>query len=170
MKKIILLLAFLITSCSLTGRNLVQENEFELAGGSKGEKVWKDELKMKRISWYQEMTMVFDVLMGEVTESSPFYNWFSTSEKVSLKRCEKSYLAIYYSSASEVISKKSFLKQAKAQGYDQFILNDFTSALKLHPQYIANSFQLYDVAILCSTSSLNSPLKVEFPNFSTISF
>lgn len=170
MKKILLILALLSSSCSLTGRNLVQENNFELAGGSIGSVSWDDELELKRFSWYQEMTMVFDVLIGEITPDSKFYNWFSTSEKVSLKRCSKSYLALYYSSASEVISKKSFLKQVKEQGLDQFILNDFTSALKLHPQYISNSFQLYDVAVLCSKDNLASTFSFEFPNFKSVKF
>ncbi len=170
MKKLILLFAFLLTtSCSLTGRNIVQENDFELTGGSVGEKVWKNDLKLKRISWYQEMTMVFDVLLGEISNESPFYNWFSTSEKISLKQCSKSYLALYYSSSSDVISKKRFLKQVKLQGYEQFIMNDFQSALRLHPQYVSNSFQLYDVAILCAKSEIEGPLKLEFPNYRTIS-
>ncbi|WP_372654001.1 hypothetical protein [Halobacteriovorax sp.] len=169
MKKIILLIAILTSSCSLTGRNIVQENDFELTGGSVGEKIWKDDLELKRISWYQEMTMVFDVLLGEISEESPFYNWFSTSEKVSLKQCSNSYLALYYSSSSNVITKRSFLKQAKDQGYDQFVMNNFASALKLHPQYVTNSFQLYDVAILCSKSKREGPLRIEFANYRTIS-
>ncbi len=170
MKKTILLVLLLTTSCSLTGRNIVQVNDFELAGGSVGNSSWKDELKLKRISWYQEMTMVFDVLLGEVTPNSPFYDWFSTSEKVSLKSCSKSYLALYYSSASEVISKNNFIKQASSQGFEKYVMNEFAGALRLHPQYITNSFQLYDIAIFCSKSNLGNSLKVEFPNFKTISF
>lgn len=170
MKIIILLTSIFLMSCSLTGRNIVQQNDFEIAGGSVGDKSWEDELKLKRTSWYQEMTMVFDVLYGEITPDSAFYKWFSTSEKVSLKRCSNSYLTLYYSSASDVISKSDFVKQASEQGYDLFTMNDFSKALKLHPQYISNSFQLYNIAILCTKSNLGTNLKVEFPNFRPVTF
>jgi hypothetical protein len=164
--KILAILAILLTSsCALTGKNLVQTEDFEIYGGAVSGHEWDEVLTFKRASWYLEMTMIFDVLYSELNKDSKFYNWFSTSEKVTLKKCRKSYITLFYAKNSDRVSKQDFLKQAKATGLDQIIVNDFKKAFKLHPQYIANSFQLYDVSVFCRRDNREVPLKIEFPNF-----
>lgn len=167
-KLLILLLSLLISSCALTGKNLIQREDFELYGGATSGNRWDEQLVFKRASWYLEMTMIFDVLYAEITPESKFYNWFSTAEKVTLKKCEKSFLTIFYAKDSDRVSKSDFLKQARSTGLDQIVVNTFSKAFKLHPQYIANSFQLYDISIFCRRDQKQTPLKIEFPNFDPV--
>jgi hypothetical protein len=169
MKKLIfLIISLLISSCALTGRNLIQTEDFELYGGATSGNRWDEQLVFKRASWYLEMTMIFDVLYTEISPDSKFYNWFSTSEKVTLKKCKRSYLTLFYAKDSDRVSKGDFLKQTKSTGLDQIVVNDFAKAFKLHPQYIANSFQLYDISIFCKRDGKVTPLTIEFPNFDPV--
>lgn len=165
MKKIYISILLLLSSCALTGKNLVQTEDFEVYGGAVSGHKWDEVLIFKRASWYLEMTMIFDVLYAELDRDSKFYNWFSTSEKVSLKKCNKAFVTLFYAKNSDRVSKQDFLKQARSTGLDQIVVNDFEKGFKLHPQYIANSFQLYDISVFCRRDNREVPLKIEFPNF-----
>ena len=165
---IIFLSLLFLSSCSLTGKNFIQTDDFKLYGGATSGDRWDEALVFKRASWYLEVTLIFDALYAEITPESKFYSWFSTAEKISLKKCEKSFLTLFYSKNSDRVSKNDFIAQAKSTGLDQIIVNDFKKALKLHPQYIANSFQLYDVSVFCRRDNATKPLKIEFPNFDPV--
>ncbi|OUR96342.1 hypothetical protein A9Q84_08275 [Halobacteriovorax marinus] len=168
MKSLILILSFALSSCSFTKRNLVQRDEFEIYGGSAHGKSWDDSLTLKRASWYLEMTMAFDLLVTEIDDSSEFFNWFSTSEKVAINKCKKSYLAIYYSNDNDYISKKDFLANVKKRGLDEIVVNGFVSAFRLHHQYVLNSFKLYKTSVLCSRDTTHKEFIIEFANYPSV--
>ena len=67
------LFLILLSSCaSQQGRRPIYDSEVSLKGGRFGEKEWDDKLKFKRVSWYQDATLSYDVLIADLKEPSPF--------------------------------------------------------------------------------------------------
>lgn len=168
MKSLILTLVLILSSCSFTKRNLIQKDKFEIYGGSAKGKKWDDVMILKRVSWYLEMTLAFDLMLTEIDNKSEFFNWFSTSEKVAINKCKKSYLAIYYSNDYDYISKQDFLGLVKKKGYDEIVVNGFIGAFRLHHQYVSNSFKLYKTSVFCSRDVTQEDFVIEFPNYSPV--
>jgi len=158
-----LLIILVLSSCSNMSKNMVQEGEFELVSGVFEEKKWDSTLRFKRLSWYQELNMLFDLLVVPVDANSPFSNWLSEDEKNDFSDCSSKFIALYYHLNTKKISRKSFEKQIKNQGFKNINLNHFKSNLSLHPDFTANHLRLYKLQGLCG---LKKVINVKFPGFS----
>lgn len=172
MKKIVttFVLLLLLSSCSNLSKNFTKDGDFVLRGGTFQSSKWKDQLHFKRYSWYHEVTMLYDVILTRIDPRSPFYDWFSNSEKKSLATCSDAYVAFDYSLDSEKISQKMMQNDAKRSGYEKIALPSFKSHLKLHPDVEELSLQLYDVFGYCYKGEISNKNKifVRFPGFNEV--
>ena len=138
-----------------------------ISGGYKDQLKWEDRLEFKRISWYQELSLVFDVLITPVSDTSPFQNWFSAGEKRMIAPCKDFYLVLTYALDEKKISEGTFRDQMAKLGYDQWALPDFSAYLVNHPDYERLAMKLYHLHGFCRVSEKaeQGPLVIRFPNF-----
>ena len=88
MKKIIKNLALIpFISCAGNSISYLKEGTFTISEGRSGSKSWSGELKFKRYSYLNGMTMIFDVIATDELSSNEFLNWFSGEERKDLDEC-----------------------------------------------------------------------------------
>ncbi len=157
----------LLGSCaSNLSKNFIKEGGQTVKGGFSKNVKWDDKLNFKRYSWFHELTMMFDLMIVDLDENSPFYNWLSEDEKADVAQCNRFQVALIYNLDDKRISKKDLLVQIEEQGHEQLLLSHFTSNFKLHPDLESMSLQLYDIYGFCKKGiDSKSELSVLFPGF-----
>ncbi len=168
MKILPLLLLGLLGCATYKSYNQTTTGKVVLRGGIYQKESWDDELIFKRMSWYHGMSLYYDALFYKADPASPFANWFSSSEKEFFTKCEKLLVTVAYSADPSKISHVSFREQMKLNGYDDVVLNGFSSYLKSHPS--ANDWRMgnYKVMGFCKRSPTrlsSAKLAINFPSF-----
>lgn len=162
-------LLFLTSCASNLSKNFIKEGSQSIRGGYSKNVKWDTRLEFKRYSWFHELTMMFDLMITDLDENSPFYNWLSEDEKADVAQCNRFQVALIYSLDDRRISKKDFLIQLEEQGHEQLLLSHFTSNFKLHPDLESMSLQLYDIYGFCKKGiDSKSEISVLFPSFSNL--
>ena len=144
-----LVIIFCCLSCGNLSKNMIKQGKTEMRGGTKGSQTWNSDLVFSRYSWYQELTMVFDLLLARVDNTSPFYAWFSQSEKETFSKCADAMVSMTYALDQKKVSHQSFMIEMEKNGYNQLLVPGFESFLKLHPDFNKYSFSLYKVHGYC---------------------
>ena len=163
-----LIWAILVSSCSSLNRNKVVIGSLVIKGGVYHSTKWGDTLVFDRYSWMEGLTLAFELLLVEVEDKSPFYNWFSESEKDLLKGCTRALVYLAYSQSSDKISQGAWLNQAEGYGYFKLAVPEFRRHLIMHPNYNYLSLKNYSVAALCLEQGQVTPSKpatIRFPGF-----
>ena len=163
MKKIFFILVFF--SCSHLESNKVFEGVLHLRGGKGAGQQWDQSLIFKRISWYNEITLLYDILYTKISKDSPFFNWFSEDEKRSLQKCSKSFIVMSYELDNERLSHSLFDSFVDNSGFEKMALVTFRDTIKIHPDFRRHAFHLYEVFALCSSSHTQENILIDFPNF-----
>lgn len=170
MKKIafVLICFFSFSSCSNLSKNMVKQGDFNIKSGRVGKYKWNDSLTLERVSWYHELTLLFDMMYTNVDEKSPFYNWFSLEEKSRIKECSEKLLVISYALDSSRISHTHFKNKLYDYGYEQYAVPNFSLSLKSHPDFEKLSLTLYRVDLYCKKSKQVDDIFITFPNYDEI--
>ena len=171
MKKISLytLLSLIIfVSCTNLTKNMVKLGEFSIRSGNYKKTTWDESLDFKRISWFHELTLLYDAIYVSLDEQSKFNNWFSLEEERRLKNCGEKLVTLTYSLDSERISHQMFYSQLRNLGYEQFVVPDFTRALKMHPDFEQLSLTLYKINIFCRKEKYAGEIPINFPSFQEV--
>lgn len=169
-KRALLVSILLISACANLSKNQTLTEDFVVRGGKFGNQTWNDSLHFKRTSWYAELTLVYDLLMAQIEEQSPFWQWLSVSEKQTLLACKKHYVVVAYAQDSQKISHSQFKAYAAEAGYSSVALPQFANYMRLHPDFNQNSFHLYTVFGLCldNSSPKRENISLQFPNFTEV--
>ena len=167
MKKIafIIFLAMTLSSCSNLSKNTVKEGSFVVRNGTAGDKIWKDNLNLKRVSWYHEMTLEFDLMLANVDPQSGFNFWFSQDELQEIGKCGDFKIAIAYSFDTKIIPYSYLNEQLDVAGYKKIDLIGFKKHFLRHPDAEINSLRLYQVFGICHTDQGGKSLILSFPGF-----
>ncbi len=139
-----------------------------LRGGIYQKESWDDTLNMNRMSWYHGVTLYYDAVFWNANLDSPFAKWFSPTEKEFFTKCETFLVTAGYSADPAKISHVNFREQMKLNGYDDVVLNNFSSYLKSHPSASDWRLQNYKIMGYCkrSPSRLNTAnVAINFPGF-----
>lgn len=156
-------------SCTSLSKNMSKKGTLSLYGGVFQDSHWKEPLRFNRYSWYKELSLVFDLLVTKVDEKSPFYKWFSNTEKEYLEKCVEWYVSASYVMDNKRIGSSDFKDQYTKSGFERFALSSFKKHLVMHPNYETLSLQLYDVYGLCRKAPSENEFSISFPGFSKIS-
>jgi hypothetical protein len=148
-------------------KNMVKSGEFNLRGGVQGEKKWEESHIFDRLSWYQELTLYFDLIYTQIGPKSPFYNWFSKSEIRITRKCQELFVVISYSLDSKKISRQNFIEKVRQQGYEEISLPNFEKNLRLHPDYNELSFNLYKIHGFCNKTKKAKRANLVFSGYHT---
>jgi hypothetical protein len=173
MYRYLFILLFLVSCANYKTFNQVSSGEVTLVGGVNKNKSWPDKLTFKRMSWYHGMTLYFDTLVYKAEKTSPFSSWFSDSDMEYFKKCEKLLVTIDYSSDPSKISHVMFREQMKLNGYDDVVINSFSSSVRNHPTYQSWNLQNYKIIGYCKRAPSKfgadaDELVINFPSFKQI--
>jgi hypothetical protein len=168
-RKFILLLLVVITGCaSYKSFNQTTSGKVVLRGGIFQKESWNDRLVFQRMSWYHGMTLYYDALLYKADPNSPFSKWFSPTEKEFFTKCESVLVTAGYSGDATKISHVTFREQMKLNGYDDIVLNTFSSYLRTHPSVVDWRFMNYKIMGYCKRSPSKvgtDKLAINFPSF-----
>jgi hypothetical protein len=148
--------------------NQTTRGQVLIRGGVHKKETWDDSLKFRRMSWYHGMTLYFDAMLWKADLNSPFTQWFSSAEKEFFTKCESLIVTVVYSADPAKISHVNFREQMKLNGYDDVVLNNFSSSLKSHPQANDWRFSNYKFMGYCKrapTRLATSKLAINFASF-----
>jgi hypothetical protein len=169
MKSIFILALLFLGGCAAyKSYNQTTTGVVVLRGGVYQNEEWTKALKFTRMSWYHGMTLYFDALIWKADIDSPFSKWFSPQEKEFFTKCETLLVTAGYSADPSRISHVNFREQMKLNGYDDVVINNFSSSLKTHPS--ANDWRLQNYKIMgyCKRSPSRIPggkFGINFPSF-----
>ena len=163
-----IVLVALLFSCSNLSQNVVKEDELVFTGGVYQEDSWKDEMQFKRISWYKEISLVYDVLFYKVDPTSKFYVWFSTSEKELVTSCEKFLVSIAYNLPGSGITHRIFKNEMLSNGYINYSIPNFVTNLKGHPDFTKWTLQSYKVEGYCLSKKLGTDIDINLPGYKQV--
>jgi hypothetical protein len=164
-----LTLSLLIGGCASSTKNFVSKDELFFKGGVYKTKEWRKEgLTFKRYSWYQDMSLLYDVLVSPIEKTSPFYSWLNESEKKWAGSCEEFYITLSYALDSKKISHIMFQNAYKQAGFEKVLLSNYSDHMRLHPKFVDHSLHLYSIYGLCRKAGAGEPFKVAFPSFKEI--
>jgi len=167
MNKLLIFLLFLITACSNLSKNTIQDGELLIKNGVAQNQAWKENLSFKRYSWYHELTLQFEVLVGRIPEQSGFNFWLSKEELADISRCQNFYVLMAYSQDTKNIPYSVLNDQLEKSGFNKIELIEFKRNLWQHPDSNMNSLKLYQVYGICKKDNLK-PFLISFPGFSEI--
>lgn len=162
------MLGILASCASNMSKNLIQKGEIVLRDGIYQGKPFEKNLKFDRVSWYQELTLMFDFIYAEVPKDSPFYQWFSIGEKAAIEDCDQFLVGMTYYLDSKKISSLSFKSQLRTYGVKEIDYKTFYSFINLHPDFERLSLKLYRPIGVCTKNSKISvaDMVISFPGYS----
>ncbi len=163
-----LILFFTLFSCSNysnLSENLVKRGSFNLKGFVIQQKRVNETLQFKRLSWYQELTLLSDFIYTRVPMESSFQDWFSESEKEIISTCRDFFVYFGYFLDSNKIAYGNLKSQLETYGYEEISLPDFSLNFRLHPDYQRDSFHLYKIHGACRKREGTANISLNFPGF-----
>jgi hypothetical protein len=163
--KLYIMLLLTLVGCSNLSKNMTEEGSFYLSNGTFAEKTWKEDLKFERYSWYQELTMQFDLMVTKISPQSSFNFWFSKDELATLNACSDARVVLAYSHDTKMIPYSSLYDQFDKSGFTRVELPEFKKQLLQHPDSIMGSLRLYHVLGFCKKSSTVNQILITFPGY-----
>lgn len=155
-----------LTSCANLSKNTVKEGDFIVRNGTAGDKTWKENLTLKRVSWYHELTMEFDLIIGSIAPQSGFNFWFGAEELGDAQKCPDFKVLMAYSLDTKILPYSLLNEQLELAGYKKIDLMAFKKNFLQHPDSEMNSLRLYQVYGICRSTKDTKPLILNFPGFS----
>ncbi len=165
LKHLIFIFLISCSNYSNLSENLVKRGEFLLKGYVSEKGNVSETLSFNRLSWYQELTLISDVIYAHVPRESAFQNWFSESEKDLISQCDDFFVYLSYFLDSNKISHGDFRSQLNSQGYEELALPQFSQYFRMHPDYEKDSFHLYKIHGACKSGSRTKQLSLSYPGF-----
>jgi hypothetical protein len=149
-------------------RNLVDQSHFHVDGGVFKDQRWREDMVFNRVSFYNEMTLIFDTYLSKVDQNSKFYQWFSESEKSIIQKCEEAYVSLSYSSDTDKFTNPQYKEMMIRNGFRPFIIPQFKSHMKVHPDYDKTNFRLYKFDGYCREKDIGQDIVFTLPGFNSI--
>lgn len=168
MRYLILCLLTFVISCTTLNKNLIKEGSYDISGGVFENMKWDDTLTFKRISWFKELTLTFDVFMTSIAKESPFYAWFSEDEKKLMDKCVDHQIVLTYAWDPMQISREGFFERTEKLGYERLSVPNFHSHVKMHPNFARINVYLYKTSLLCRKNLGDKKLVISFPGFPSV--
>ncbi|MBD65631.1 MAG: hypothetical protein CME62_10525 [Halobacteriovoraceae bacterium] len=167
-----LLLVLLVTSCALNNRSRknIATSEIVLKGGIYQGKSWDENFRMKRISWYDEASMQYDVLISEIDKDSQFAKWLGR-DYYYLDQCAKFYVTALYSDLDLGEGITYLASKLEKAGLDKRSIQDFSENFKAHQNFADWKLYNYKLYGFCRKpvegESGSEDIVVSIPGFKT---
>tara|TARA_Y100001970_G_C14210947_1_gene846875 strand:+ start:1600 stop:2055 length:456 start_codon:yes stop_codon:yes gene_type:complete len=147
---------------------MFKEGEFTLKEGRLLEKKWQDKIIFKRYSWYKDLSLNFEILLGEIKRDSNFYSWVLPETKEIIKKCNKLFVSLFYYPSKHKKFYKLMNKKLDKKGLKKVRLKRVEENLKMHPDLDQFFYHNYTNQFFCSESKKNKTIIVQFPGFKIV--
>ncbi|MCK6594790.1 MAG: hypothetical protein L6Q33_06290 [Bacteriovoracaceae bacterium] len=164
----ILIMTLVLASCSNLSKNMTKSGQFIVRNGTYAEKVWNENLVFNRHSWYQEMSLQYDVMLAKLPANSSFNYWFSADELKDVQNCTDFRVVLLYTLDSKKIAHSSFFEQVELANFHKIDIQTFKKQLIMHPDSPEHSLNLYQVYGLCKKTKDLKPMILNFPSFQEV--
>lgn len=164
--QLIFLLSFI--SCSALTVSTVQESEYVIGEGRVGDDIWSEDLVFKRLSWFYELTLMYDFYIAEIPVSSNYRRWFTPGEALSSNNCGRFYIAAVYATRDRRVSQNDIWKQFDTNKIKFTNVNGFYQNLSFSENFLTNSFNLYKFWGVCVKGNSSSIItKFSLPGYAS---
>lgn len=162
-----LLISALIVSCGHMSKNTVKSGDVIIQGGRFEKDEWSDPLNFKRYSWFQELTLVYDLLIVPDSKLGPFKKWISKDMATEVAKCSHFALALTYHLEDEKFPKSFLSSQIFKKGVKRLSMKKWSQHLRSHPNYTGPSLGLYKVEGICFDQK-TTKMSISIPNFGPV--
>lgn len=159
-------LVFLQGCATNKSRRVVSVNKLHLVGGVYEDKSWNDKLEFVRLSFYQDATMVNEVLLTHLDGKTPFYNWLGVDSE-SIKDCQQFMVALVYADINSKHNSQFLISQIEKSGIKEVSLLDFSHHFKAHQNAQDWNLTKHKVIGLCGKTKHGSQISINLPGFKT---
>lgn len=157
-------------SCSSSRtRNRVYTSELAFKGGVYKAQEWSNSLNFKRISWFRDSSIVYEILVAKLDKESPFISWLE-KDKAEIDRCDEFYVGIYYADLNAPHGSFMIPSQLKAAGLEERSILDFSDQVKAHENYKDWNLEKHRVRGFCKRKGTNTETIVTIPGYKSIKF
>ena len=163
--KLLLVTMLFLLSCSVhkTRKNFVA-GEIAIDGGSYQNLEWKDEMKFKRYSWFNEASMKYDILLSELKNSSKFATWMGR-DRSKLLNCRKLLVGLVYTDINAKYGKPYLISQFEKFGYGNIVMVDFNSHFEAHHSFKDWQLSEHKIVGFCKKDDNSKNVEIDIPGF-----
>lgn len=155
----------LIISCARMDTNLIKKSEQVIKGGQSKSTLWKNNLIVKRTSWYYKASLLYEINIAEIPIDSPFINWFDSGEQSSIKPCKQLLWVVDYTYNSKRV-QQNYVKDLLSQsGYVDISAPHFQKNFLNHPDTASLSNANYNMKLFCNQSKRFAGIAATLPGF-----
>ena len=169
--RLIFLLVFLVGCGSPpVNQNYVKRSVAEFSGGVFEKQSWKESFVFNRISWYRELSMIYDFFLTELKPENPFYKWLSPGEQDLAKKCQRFFIGMSYSRSRfnrSLISHRQLKNEMARSGFVDYPLIVFARHMRNHADFLRWTAGYYRINAFCLTDSSRKTIDISFPGFNT---
>ncbi len=144
---------------------MFKEGNFSLKGGRFLEKKWQNKIIFKRYSWYKDLSLSFEILLGEIKKDSNFYSWISPENKEEIKKCEKLFISLIYYPDKHKKLYKLISQKLDKKGLKRVNLKRMEENLKMHPDLDQFFYHDYKNQFFCSKVKEHLKINIQLPGF-----
>ncbi len=149
-----------IISCSSNSINQVTTGEFYIH--AKGDEM----LPFKRASWFQEITMVYDIMAHKIDKNSSLYLLMDESEKKEILQCSEFYLVLLYAPIGGRLKTSELWSNFTNKNLKRVSLASLKKHITMAPQYIQQGLIQYEIQGGCKITS--SLISLQVPGFQAL--
>lgn len=160
---------FIIVSCSTMSQNLVKEGKLTFNDVLIDSIEYKTPIVFNRISYYQELTLLMDLLYWRVDANHASYKWFSPSERNEIASCKNGYVVLLYSQDDKKLSKDVIYDEFRKFSFERIFTKDYFKNLKVHPDFTKESLSLYAMEFFCDKNEAREKI-IKIPGFESMEF
>ncbi len=166
--KYLMLILCVLTACAQSTANMSKYDSFTLQSGVVEGHPINENLNFRRVSLYQELNMLLDIISIRLDEIGEFQGWFSEEEKKQVQACANPLLFLVYTLDETRLRQSLVTTQMQSFGFKIFGLLHFRENLGMHPGFVENSLKMYKAYAFCGPKSVPNPLIMQFPGFEPI--
>jgi len=154
---------FLFSCSSPLSTNQYTTDKLVINGGISGKEIWSDQLIFTRASWFQKATLLYEVLLADISMDSPFRSWFSEQEKDFLKNCKQVVVGLSYHYFFAKIPTRNIQDEMRALGFKEMLSVNFERQIFNHSDAARLRPRLYRVQFYCQEMISLNHVTLEVP-------
>ncbi len=143
--------------------NQFKKDQLVIHGGVAGREIWSDQLTFTRASWFQKATLLYEVLLADLPDQSPFRQWFSEYEREYVKSCKQLVVGLSYVYFFAKVPARNIQDQMRSLGFKEMVSTSFERQLFNHGDAARLRPRLYRVQFYCQEMININQVSIEVP-------
>jgi len=152
-------------SCSPLQTNQVRRSELSIKGGRSAEGSWSDNLMFKRVSWYHQATLLYEINVANIDLNSAFMRWFDVGELSSVKDCKQILWIVDYAYDGRRVQNNYVKDLISRKGFVDISVPNFERNFINHSDATTITNKNYKMRLFCNQGALVSSVSAVLPGF-----